>query len=101
MLPASTYVSTSYFKVRIYLHGCVNVSVCQECAGTHRHWRMTSDPLELELRAIVSCQIWGWESNLGSSVLLAAKSSLQPLERSLDWKKKFDIPSVSDHLPEH
>lgn len=100
MLPASTYVSTSFFKVCIYLHGCVNVSVYQECAGTPRHRRMTSDPLELELMAIVSCRIWGWESNLGSSVLLAAKSSLQPLERSLDWKK-FDIPSVSDHLPEH
>lgn len=76
-----------FFKVCIYLHGCVNASICRECTATHQHRRMSSDPLELELKAFVSCQIWGWESNLGSPVLLVAKSSLQPLERILDWEK--------------
>lgn len=46
---------------------CICVSICHVCAGTWRSQNRASDPLELELPAVVGCPIWVLRNELRSS----------------------------------
>lgn len=66
------YVLLTFFSFYIlefcfYLHACVCVfvSVCYICAGTNRSQKNVSNPLEIELQAVVSCSTRVLESHSG------------------------------------
>lgn len=40
------------------MYVCVCVSICHVCTGAHRGQKRVSETLELELLAIVGCQMW-------------------------------------------
>lgn len=68
---------------------------CHMDEGAHGGQMGTSDPLEPELKAAVSCLMWTWvlESKLRSpeeqQALLTTEPARQPLKRVLVWYACF------------
>lgn len=55
----------SFYCIYIYVCVFVCVSECYVCAGAHTRRTEESNPLPLQLHAVVSHPTWCWESNLG------------------------------------